>query len=219
MANVITNLFGGSKAKTTNNASKGLEKATATLGELQKEQQKLTTQKNQLTDAISVISANLVIDENDKTAQKQLEKAQAKIKAIESQLTEVSGKVQEAQEAVTQAQKEVKLSKGEVFKSEYIKDVTRAVTVKGLEKQFSKIKESNDAYKIYNNNEWGQAYGFQPTDTLNGYKLPTPEQERFAVEIGRGATTEAQENAQRITEKVMKAVHEILEAEGVELKK
>ncbi|WP_100373396.1 hypothetical protein [Bacillus sp. FJAT-45037] len=207
-------LFTNKKVLTVETATKEVTKVQENIGVLQQEQTKLNTQKSQLAKAKEVIQASLVIDENDKPAQKQLEKATSKLADIEKQLQEIASKLQKAQEERSEAQKDLNKAQGEAFKKEQIETLTRVGVVKQLEEKVKQIREDNDNYKNFTLVEWGQQYGF---NTVDGRNLATQEQAQFAKQELNSARQQANEKAKEIVNKVLAQLEKELKAQGIEL--
>jgi len=213
----MMNIFGTKKATTVETALKGIEKVNNDISVLQQEEAKLNKQKAQLVCAKSVIEAALVIDENDKAAQKQKEKAKSKIAELDSAIKELAQKLQEAKEQRKEAQKTVDYAKGEVFKSEQIQILTKVATVKQLEEKLKTVHEKNNFYKVHNLVEWGKAYNFGTKD--NGRNLVTAEQTQFAKQQLQSAQEVASKQAGEIVSKLLNQLEKELKDRGVELQK
>ena len=217
----LTDVFAKSK-KTVETTGKALEKAQEELNNIKAEIAEKQKQKQQIQQAMNVISAHLVIDPTDKNATTQKNKAESKIAEIDKEIIKLNEKAQKAQEALTKAQKEHNTSKGELFKQEYTKRMTAYHFKNELEKMNEALEKKLPNYPHSDWVDWSRAYGLPvqsystPFGKVNFRELP--ENVPFLREQRQEAEAVSKEKAKEIISKVEQLIEELLEAEGIELK-
>ncbi|MEC1866734.1 hypothetical protein [Bacillus paralicheniformis] len=216
----LTDILNKNK-KTVEGAEKVLEKAHKELGDIQAQVAEKNKHKQQLIQAMNVIEASLVIDPADKNAKAQKNKADKKLAEIDKEIEKLSEKAQKAQEALTEAQKGVKNSKGEVFKQEIINQRVEA----GFKRKFSvverRVEHGLNSYKHIDWVDWSKGYGLplEQIQTPNGFQLKAKQENMPLIkEVNNEAQEVANKKVDELIAKVEKAIEEILEAEGIELR-
>lgn len=217
----LTDVFAKSQ-KTVETTGKALEKAQEELNKVKAEIAEKQKQKQQIQQAMNVISAHLVIDPTDKNATAQKNKAESKIAEIDKEIIKLNEKAQKAQVALTKAQKEHNTSKGELFKQEYIKAMTAYHFNNELGKMIKAIESKLPNYPHSDWVDWSRAYGLPVQSYTTPFGKVTfrelPENVPFLREQRQDAEAFSKEKAKEIISKVEKLIEELLEAEGIELK-
>ncbi|KZR56960.1 hypothetical protein [Pseudobacillus badius] len=218
----LTDIFTKSQ-KTVETTGKVLEKAQEELNKVQAEVAEKQMQKQQIQQAMNVISAHLVIDPTDKNATAQKNKAESKVAEIDKEIVKLNEKAQKAQVALTKAQKEYSTSKGEVFKQEHTKAMVAYRFNNELDKMLKAIESKLPNYPHSDWVEWSRAYGLP----VQSYSTPSgsvafrelAENVPFLREQRQDAEAVSGEKAKELISKVEKFIEELLETEGIELKK
>ncbi|MFT4417048.1 hypothetical protein ACLM5H_24610 [Fredinandcohnia humi] len=225
----LLNVF-KTKTKTVETNGAKLQKAQEELGQLQTEVSQKTTQKGQIQQALTVVSANLVIDPKDAEATKKKAQAEKKLAELTTEIGELNGKITQATEKVSEAQKAVAKSKGEVFKQERVKEATAVKVAHKLAQEFNGFKEGT-AFNSQDWTDWASAYGYPVNNervispligaTNSYHKKIVNNNEVIPVLRAEKEEVEklSQEKADELTQKVFAYAEELLKAEGIELKK
>ncbi|WP_350019341.1 hypothetical protein [Priestia flexa] len=192
------------------------------LSHLQSQLQDKQTKLSQVSNALNVISASLVIDENDKQALAQKGKAENTIESLKVDIATLEGEIDELNSKISDSEKAVKEAKGESFKQEVVKK--RALIQ--LRKQLA--YDINSLYAVENSDwfSWAESYGYEVkneqvvnfTGATNSYsKKIVNENEVIShlQQMNDEATELAEEKAQELADKIKDFTAQLLKDEGL----
>lgn len=215
MLNTIKGLLEGNnkKAKTVDAAQKELDKLTAIESELQGKRLGVATQISEVEQAIRVVSANLIIDENDKQALTTKEKGTKRVESLRKELSELDTRIVEAQQKKLEANKELFRSQGEEARKNNI-EATKQVRVIGGINSFFGI-DNHSPHSVRGVHKQGidlsEAYGLGDFQQVNSVD------QSFIINANSEDNFKGQEEAREIVKEAFEAMKAVLDKHGIEL--
>lgn len=215
MLNTIKGLLesGSKKVKTVDAAQKELDKLTATESELQGKRSSVASKISDVEQAIRVVSANLIIDENDKQALTTKEKGTKRVESLQKELSELDSKIAETQQKKLEANKEVYRSQGEEARKNNV-EVAKQIRVIGGINNFFGI-DSYSSHSVRGANKHGvdlsEAYG------LGDFQQINPVGQSFVINANSEDNSRGQEKAKEIVKEAFEAMKAVLDKHGIEL--
>lgn len=200
------------------NTQKKFENAQNELNSIQELITDKQRQKGQLVKAKEIIEAQLIIEPSSKTAKSQVEKAEKAIQAIEKELAGLTEKQNKAQENYSKALADLNNEKGESFKADFVNKLASNKVQSGLIQIVEQIEKKLELYPHTNWEDWSKAYGLplQAVQTPSGVRYEARrENTSFLKQKKTEAEQMAYEKANEVLLKVMVAVEQILEEEGL----
>ncbi|PFB96322.1 hypothetical protein CN296_18240 [Bacillus cereus] len=216
MLNTIKGLLesGSKKVKTVDAAQKELDKLTAIESELQGKRSGVAAQINEVERALGIISANLIIDENDKHALASKDKGTKKVESLQKEANELDSKIAETQQKKLEANKEVYRSQGEEARKNNV-EVTKQTRVIGGINSFFGI-DSHSPHSVRGVHKQGidlsEAYG------LGDFQQINPVDQSFVIEANKEDNAKGQEEAKAIIKEAFETMKAVLNQHGIELR-
>ncbi|WP_459501105.1 hypothetical protein [Bacillus sp. C1] len=217
MLNTIKSLLEGNnkKIKTVEAAQKELDKLETQVSDLQGKRLGVAQQIGEVENAVRIISANLVIDENDKTALASKEKGNRKLKNLQVELSEFDTKIADTQQQVLESKKELFRSQGEEARKNNVEGVKQQNTIDNLIKFF----KAEDVYGsclfryVRKNHviDLAQAYG------LGDFQQINPVDQSFVFEANQEDVAKGKEKANEIVKEALEAMKTVLDKHDIEL--
>lgn len=213
MKNTLANLFGNKKVKSVEVAQKEADKLIAAVGELQSKRSSIASKISEVEQALRIISANLVIDEKDKTALASKEKGTKKLESLRAELSELDSKIANTQEKALEAKKELFRSQGEEAKKVNVEVVKQQAVIQLINKFFD--VDSYSAYSLKGNyqvpQDISQAYGLGDFQQLN------TQEQSFIINVNKEISETGKEETNKIVKEVFEAMKVVLDKHNVEL--
>ncbi|MEH7018103.1 MULTISPECIES: hypothetical protein [Bacillus] len=215
MLNTIKNLLEGNnkKVKTVENAQKEVDKLTVAENELHDQRSSVARKISEVEQALRIISANLVIDEKDKTALASKEKGTKKLESLQAEVAELDSKIANTREKVLEAKKELFRSQGEEAKKVNIEVTKNQMVIHQINEFFD--VDSYSAHSLKGNHQApqdiSQAYGLGDFQQLN------PQEQSFILGINKEINEKGKEEANKIVKEVFEAINVVLDKHNVEL--
>lgn len=218
----LKNIF-GAKVKKIEVTQKSLEVVQGDYNSIQQELSEKNTQKQQLAQALNVISASLVISPNDKTATAQKKKAEEKIAELNKEIEKLNEMAQKTQGELSQARREHLNAKGEKFAQEQVEFAVSGKLQRKLEVLTSQLSKELPKGRTTKWIDWSRAYGL-PVESYETPYSGTQYKERkedvpFFKEKIAEIDSLAEQKAEELIAKVEKTIYDALEAEGIKLNK
>lgn len=222
MMNSIKNLLAGGKVKQQEAAQKELEKVQTQESDLQGQLAQAQSNQAKIQQALSVVEANLVIDENDKQALAQQKKAQSKLDDLAKEIVATQEKLVEIVEKKQLAIRETFRSRGDLARKHNVKARLSVVAPARINKALG-IEE--DVFKFKSvpveSKDLATEYGFGNTQSLAPIaRLRDENQNEDFNEIVRMNDEDfkqAEEQAETIAREIEGAIKSIFEKNGIEL--
>ncbi|EJQ49857.1 hypothetical protein BK709_19035 [Bacillus thuringiensis serovar shandongiensis] len=212
MMNTLKGLISGGKVKQQETAAKELEKAQAHQSDLQAKLSQAQSNQAKINQALVVVEASLVIDENDKAALAQQKKANSRLDELAKEIESTQVALVDAGEKVQLAYRETLRSQGDLARKHNVK----AETARIAPARFNKALGLEDVYSInasyMGQYDLAQEYGMGSIDSLHG----TDDWDE-AVKMNNEVQKEANENAEKIARELEEAIKGVFEKNGIEL--
>ncbi|HDR7632990.1 MULTISPECIES: hypothetical protein [Bacillus] len=214
MMNSIKNLFAmNTKVKTEEQATKEIDKLQTQENDLQSQLDQATTEHSKVSAALDIISASLIIDENDKQALTTKKKAEVKLEALAKQIETTQVKLSEVAEKKQAAVQELYRSRGEVARKHNQK-VRRDMVIAS---RFNRAFGIEDVFQLNTQHDQsidlGVEYGLGAIDSLDS----NSEDWKFIVQLSNEDTAEGDRQADVIARDLEEAIKGVFEKHNVEL--
>ncbi|PEC20600.1 hypothetical protein COM96_18640 [Bacillus cereus] len=215
MMETLKNLLAGNtKVKTTEQAEKEIAKLDIQEAELQSQLSQAQGEHSKVSNALEIISASLIIDENDKQALATKKKAEAKLEELAKQMAELSPKIAEVSSKKQQAIQELCRSRGEVARKHNQKAYRDMAIASRFNRAFGIEEYNRQLYTHYDQHiDLGVEYGLGAINQLDPYS----EDWKFIVKLGQEDTAEGNRQADVIAKELAEAIKGVFERHNVEL--
>ncbi|WP_377866427.1 hypothetical protein [Bacillus sp. R86525] len=215
MLNTIKGLLesGSKKVKTVDAAQKELDKLTVAESELQGKRSGVATQISEVERALGIISANLIIDENDKQALASKDKGTKRVEILRKELSELDSKIVEAQQKKLEANKELFRSQGEEARKKNVEAIKQSKVIGGINDFFGIDSYSSHGMKGVHKQgiDLSEAYG------LGDFQQINPVGQSFVINANSEDNSRGQEKAKEIVKEAFEAMKAVLDKHGIEL--
>ncbi|HFK1409670.1 hypothetical protein ABE47_21040 [Bacillus thuringiensis] len=215
MMNTLRGLLTGGKVKQQETAQKELEKVQAQESDLQGQLAQAQSNQAKIQQALTVVEASLVIDENDKQALAQQKKAQSKLDDLTKEIAATQEKLVGVAEKKKEAIRETFRSRGDLARKHNVKVRRDSIATIQFNKLFG--LELGDVLGIYTPNKeginLGEAYGVGDTDSLD----PHSEDWKDIVAMNNEDEKQAYEQAEAIKKELQEAIKAVFEKHDIEL--
>ncbi|WP_439033654.1 hypothetical protein ABEV81_10390 [Bacillus paranthracis] len=215
MLNTIKGLLEGNnkKAKTVDAAQKELDKLTVAESELQGKRSGVATQISEVERALGIISANLIIDENDKQALVSKDKGTKKLENLQKELSELDSKIAETQQKKLEANKEVYRSQGEEARKNNVEVAKQIRVIGGINNFFGIDSHSPHSVRGVHKQDidLSEAYG------LGDFQRINPVDQSFVIDANSEDNTKGEKEAKEIVKEVFEAMKNVLDKHSIEL--
>ncbi|PED29892.1 hypothetical protein CON13_23690 [Bacillus cereus] len=204
MMNTFKNLLAGNtKVKTEEQANKEVEKLQVQENDLQGKLQETQAGHSEVSAALDIISASLIIDETDKVALANKKKGEAKLEALTKEIESTQSKLAEVSSKKQEAVKELYRSRGEKARK-YNVEQRRNMVVAG---RFNNVFQLEDALRLVTvydakGYDLGIEYGVGATDSLD----PRSEDWNFIADMNKEDAAEADKQAEAISRELEEAI-------------
>ncbi|MGH0485306.1 hypothetical protein ACQVPJ_12555 [Bacillus mycoides] len=214
MNKIIELVKGNTKVKSEEVAQRDIAKLDAQLQELESQKAQAQSEHAKVSSALEIISASLIIDENDKNALATKKKAETKLEALAKQIAELEPQIAEVSEKKQKAVQESYRSQGEVARKHNQK-IERDRHLAGQFNRAFRIEE--DVFKLHaitpDGIDLGVAYGLGETSQLN----PQGEDWKFIVDMNNEDYAKGRAEAEAIAKEFADSIKAVFEKHGVEL--
>lgn len=206
-------LVGNTKVKTTEQAEKEIDRLNTQESDLQGQLSQAQSEHSKVSNALEIISASLIIDENDKQALATKKKAEAKLEGLAKQINEVSEKLSEVSSKKQHAVQELYRSRGEVAR-EHNQKVRRDMVIAS---RFNRAFGIEDVFQLNTQHDQsidlGVEYGLGAIDSLDS----NSEDWKFIVQLSNEDTAEGDRQTDVIAKDLEEAIKGVFEKHNVEL--
>lgn len=211
MKNALTNLFGNKKVKSVEAINKELEKVNNEIANLEAKRSEFTDKINEVTQAIRIVKANLVIDSGDKNALATKTKGEKLLETLKANLAETETKLTEAREQAFEKNKELHQSQGEAARKVNVFNNKKLGVVSGINTFF----DVPDNYKLHarvgNSVDLAQAYG------LGDFQRIHPQEQQFIISLNSEDNEQGKQEAEAIVKEALQAMVAVLEKYDIQL--
>ncbi|KXY35062.1 hypothetical protein AT268_35200 [Bacillus cereus] len=221
MMNTFKNLLAGGKVKQQETAQKDLDKVLTQESDLQSQLSKAQSNQSKIKQALTVVEASLVIDENDKVALAQQKKAQDKLEELSKEIESTQEKLVEVAEKKQLAIRETFRSRGDLARKHNVKARLSVVAPARINKALG-IEE--DVFKFKSvpveSKDLATEYGFVDTQSLQPVSAREKDQNedfKMIVQMNNEDHKQANEQANAIAREIEEAIKDVFKKNGIEL--
>ncbi|PHF25529.1 hypothetical protein COF79_15285 [Bacillus toyonensis] len=221
MMNRLKGIIAGGKVKQQETAQKELDKVVARESDLQGQLSQAQSNQTKIQQALTVVEASLVIDENDKAALAQQKKAQGKLEELAKEIESTQEKLVEVAEMKREAIREVFRSRGDLARKHNVKAHLSVIAPARINKALG-IEEDVFRFKSVpvESKDLATEYGFVDTQSLQPVSSREEDQNedfKTIVQMNNEDHKQASEQADAIAREIEEAIKNVFEKNGIEL--
>ncbi|MEH7188220.1 hypothetical protein [Bacillus toyonensis] len=221
MMNRLKGIIAGGKVKQQETAQKELDKVVARESDLQGQLSQAQSNQTKIQQALTVVEASLVIDENDKAALAQQKKAQGKLEELAKEIESTQEKLVEVAERKREAIREVFRSRGDLARKHNVKAHLSVIAPARINKALG-IEEDVFRFKSVpvESKDLATEYGFVDTQSLQPVSSREEDQNedfKTIVQMNNEDHKQASEQADAIAREIEEAIKNVFEKNGIEL--
>ncbi|MEJ9126027.1 hypothetical protein P4I92_20345 [Bacillus cereus] len=189
--------------------------------DLQGQLSQAQSNQTKIQQALTVVEASLVIDENDKAALAQQKKAQGKLEELAKEIESTQEKLVEVVEMKREATREVFRSRGDLARKHNVKAHLSVIAPARINKAFG-IEEDVFRFKSVpvESKDLATEYGFVDTQSLQPVSSREEDQNedfKTIVQMNNEDHKQASEQADAIAREIEEAIKNVFEKNGIEL--
>ncbi|MFA2569613.1 hypothetical protein ABR775_07055 [Bacillus cereus] len=189
--------------------------------DLQGQLSQAQSNKTKIQQALTVVEASLVIDENDKAALAQQKKAQGKLEELAKEIESTQEKLVEVVEMKREATREVFRSRGDLARKHNVKAHLSVIAPARINKALG-IEEDVFRFKSVpvESKDLATEYGFVDTQSLQPVSSREEDQNedfKTIVKMNNEDHKQASEQADAIAREIEEAIKNVFEKNGIEL--
>ncbi|PGL90731.1 hypothetical protein CN943_26005 [Bacillus thuringiensis] len=221
MMNRLKGIIAGGKVKQQETAQKELDKVVARESDLQGQLSQAQSNQTKIQQALTVVGASLVIDENDKAALAQQKKAQGKLEELAKEIESTQEKLVEVAEMKREATREVFRSRGDLARKHNVKAHLSMIAPARINKALG-IEEDVFRFKSVpvESKDLATEYGFVDTQSLQPVSSREEDQNedfKTIVQMNNEDHKQASEQADAIAREIEEAIKNVFGKNGIEL--